>query len=312
MSFRFLVSLLCIVLIILFGAYWQRATNESKQDSTKRYILCTTTIIGDAIQRIAQNTINLKILIPADANPHLYKLTKQDLHEISQAQIVFYNGLGLEASMNDFFSTIDQSIAISKDMPLVLLIKSQYHSDIYDPHVWLDPMLWIYSINTISKTLQKFLPEHAAFYETNTHDYIREICQTYEHTKALLLTIPLQNRILITTHDAFSYFARAYECKVLSIDQMNPTNETESLDSQTLINFIYRYNIPTIFTEKNFTPTTSLQAIQHGVAFLGHSIQIQGPLYSDTLNSPDTTQTSYCNTLSYNVTTMVNGLLIKH
>ncbi len=310
MHFKKLVILLTVVFLTLTAIYWQLVIMKNPHTSSKPMILCTTTIIGDGIKEIAGDTIDLEILMGPGVDPHLYKPIEQDVYKISHADIIFYNGLHLEARMSQLFekmSSMKTTVAITSNMPEQKLIKSHEHERFVDPHVWFDPLLWCYAIETIARTLQKNYPHHYDLYEHNKNIYLQKIHQSYACTKARIGRIPQEKRFLITGHDAFSYFARAYDFKVISLQGISTASEAGTKDVQTLINFIYHHKIPTIFVETS-VPSRNIQALQQGVRYLGFDVQIGEELFSDALGDPCTPQGTYLGMLESNVHAIYKGL----
>ncbi|HSW76173.1 MAG TPA: zinc ABC transporter substrate-binding protein [Candidatus Saccharimonadales bacterium] len=291
--------------------FWILVINKNPPSSSKTCVVCTTTIIGDAIKQIAHDTINLEILMGPGVDPHLYKPIEQDVYKISQAHIIFYNGLHLEARMGDLFekmATIKKTVAVCQDMPKNLLIRSAQHEQFIDPHVWFDPRLWSYAIETITRTLQEYNPQHHELYEHNKKEFLNKLDKLYDSTQKSIHQIPAEKRFLITGHDAFSYFAQAYDCKVVSLQGISTASEAGTKDVQHLIHFIYQHKIPTIFVETS-VPSRNIQALQQGVYSLGFDVRIGDELYSDALGCPDSPQGTYLGMLQSNVNAIVNGLL---
>ena len=310
MRFKQLFALLTIIFLALTAAYFKLVIIKNPDKSSKPLVVCTTTIIGDGIKQIAGDTIDLEVLMGPGVDPHLYKPIEQDVFKISQAHIIFYNGLHLEARMSQLFekmSSLKITVPISQAMPEKDLIKSAEHDQFVDPHVWFDPILWCYAIETITQTLQKYYPKNHDLYEQNKKAYVKKIHQTYEITKAQMLSIPKERRILITGHDAFSYFAKAYDFKVISLQGISTASEAGTQDVQTLINFIYHHQIPTIFVETS-VPSRNIQALAQGVRYLGMDVQIGDELFSDALGSPGTLQGTYLGMLQSNVGVIYKGL----
>ncbi|MCX5924392.1 MAG: zinc ABC transporter substrate-binding protein [Candidatus Dependentiae bacterium] len=311
MQFKHLTATLSIIFIFLVAAFWFFVINKTPKISSKPLVVCTTTIIGDTIKQIAQGTIDLEILMGPGVDPHLYKPIEQDVYKISQAHIIFYNGLHLEARMGELFAkmaTIKKTVAVTKDIPQDFLIKSTEHADFTDPHVWFDPRLWSYAIETITCVLQENSPQHHDFYEENKKEFLEKLNALYFSTRADIQRIPLKRRILITGHDAFSYFAQAYDCKVVSLQGISTASEAGTKDVQHLVHFIYKHKIPTIFVETS-VPSRNIQALQQGVSALGFNVCIGDELYSDALGSPSTEQGTYLGMLQSNVDAIVHGLL---
>lgn len=276
----------------------------------KLHVTCTTTIIADAVSNIAQDKINLSILMGPGVDPHLYKPIEQDISKIAGADIIFYNGLHLEARMADLFeqmNSIKKTVAVSQDIPKKLLLRSQDHEQYFDPHIWFQPNLWIHAVNTISTTLQDIDRENKDFYAENTKKYIHQIQNMYKETKKLLLTTPRNKRVLITAHDAFEYFAQAYDYTVVSLQGISTASEAGTKDVQELSAFIVQHKIPAVFIETSIPPRT-LQAVQQNVLSKGFSLHIGQELYSDALGAPNTEQGTYIGMMKYNAQTIAEEL----
>lgn len=310
MQFKNLTFLLFTILLCLTGFYFILVQQKSFI-SSKPLVVCTTTIIADAIKNIANDTINLKILMGPGVDPHIYKPVEQDIITMTNADIIFYNGLHLEARMADIFEQITANkatVGVTGDMPQNQLIYSSEFEQYPDPHVWFDPMLWIYAVQTITKHLQKLAPQHFDLYEKNNKNYLEKILATYQTTKNLMSKIPQERRILITGHDAFSYFARAYDCKVISLQGISTASEAGTSDVQNLIHFIVQHNIKTIFPE-SCIPTRSMQALIQGAKSQNCNVELGRELFSDALGSPGSMQENYCKMLEYNVESLIIGLV---
>ncbi len=310
MLFKKQILILIATIIMLLAIFYQYILVQVPTQDNKLRIVCTTTIIADAIEQIAQDKIHLDVLMGPSVDPHLYKPVEQDVTKIAQADIIFYSGLHLEARMADLFeqmSSMKITIAVTADIPKDMLITSQEHANYFDPHVWFDPKLWTYAIKVINEMLQKHDRNNKDFYEQNTTRYLQNMTEMYEQTQKTMLTIPKEKRILITAHDAFEYFAQAYHCKVVSLQGISTMSEAGTKDVQELANFIVEHKIPAIFIETSIPPRT-LQAVQQNAQSKGCPVHIGCELYSDALGSAGTEQGTYIGMMEYNVNTIVHEL----
>lgn len=311
MQFKQQVIILLASIGALFALLYVTVLHQQPPRGNQLYVVCTTTFIADAIRNIATDTVHLDVLMGPGVDPHLYKPIEQDITKIAQADIIFYNGLHLEARMADLFASMDATkttVAITKDIPRDRLITSPEHTQFFDPHIWFDPRLWSQAVQTISTTLQQHDPAHKNLYEQRTQNYLRKIEAMYESTKTLLHTIPVRQRILITAHDAFEYFSKAYDCQVVSLQGISTASEAGTKDVQKLANFIVQHKIPAIFIETSI-PSRMLQAVQQNVQSQEFQVHIGQELYSDALGEPDTEQGTYIGMMNYNVRAIVNELL---
>lgn len=308
--FKQQLLLIVAAILALLSIFYVQVLLQAATEKSKLYVTCTTTIIADAIKHIARDKIKLDVLMGPGVDPHLYKPIEQDISKIAQADIIFYNGLHLEARMTDLFeqmNSVKTTIAVCKDIPTEMLIPSPEHHNYFDPHIWFDPKIWSYAIETISETLQKHDRTHKEFYKQNTKNYLQKIESMYQQTQQQMMSIPKEKRTLITAHDAFEYFAQAYHCKVVSLQGISTASEAGAQDVQNLANFIVEHQIPAIFIETSI-PSRTLEAVQQNVLSKGFSVHIGQELYSDALGSPETIAGTYIGMMEYNVATIVKEL----
>lgn len=310
MNINKITTILQLCILAMLFLLYQTIIKQTFTRQTKPYVVCTTTIIGDTIHQIAGNTIHLEILMGPGVDPHTYKPVENDLIKIVQADLIVYHGLHLEARMADLFkhlSSTKNTFPITQDIPCHLLISSNDDNSMFDPHVWFDPRLWIYAIQTMTHKLSQLIPEHAQLYQQNAQRFIHDLNALYASTKTELLEIPNQNRYLITSHDAFSYFAQAYDFNVVSLCGINTASEAGLCDVQNVIQTILQHKIPTIFVESSMPPR-SMQAIQQGVIAHHHQVTIGKELYSDALGAPCSPANTYLDMLKYNIQAIKDGL----
>lgn len=310
MQFKQQVFLIAAAIIVLSLIFYKQILQQELTSNNKLYITCTTTIIADAITCIAGDKINLNVLMGPGVDPHLYKPIEQDINKIAKADIIFYNGLHLEARMTDLFEQMSSTkitIAVSKNIPTEMLIPSPEHHNFFDPHIWFNPSLWAYAIESISEALQKHDHKNSNFYKKNTIIYLEKTQKMYEETKKSMLSVPKEKRVLITAHDAFEYFAQAYHCKVVSLQGISTASEAGTKDVQELANFIVEHKIPAIFTETSI-PQRTLQAVQQNVQSKNFQVRIGKELYSDALGTIGTEHGTYIGMMEYNVSTIANEL----
>jgi len=277
---------------------------------TKPYIICTTTIIADTVKNIGQDCIEVISLMGPGIDPHLYKPVESDILKISSADVIFYNGLHLEAKMADLFeqlATTQTTIAVTKDIPTDKILPIVGYDNTYDPHVWFDITLWIYTVQTVYEALVEKSPEHQSFYEKNKNEYIHKLEKTLITTQEIIQDIPQEKMILITAHDAFSYFGRLYDCKVVALQGISTESSPGAYDLQKIIQLICEHNIPAIFIESSI-PIKNIMAIQEGVASCHKKVQLGGELYSDALGPKNSSGATYIDMIMHNVTTITYAL----
>lgn len=309
MKFKYLITVCCSVIIVLSMIIAYQLQRDFKY-KTKPIIVCTTTIIADAVRNITGSTIEVISLMGPGVDPHLYKPVESDVTKIANADIIFYNGLHLEAKLADLLeqlNTNQTTVAVTKNIPHFKLLSVDDYNHIFDPHVWFDINLWIYAINTIKTTLIKKFPHHKKLYKNNTKKYIRQLRQLLAQTDSIMQTIPPEKRILITGHDAFSYFGRVYNCKVIALQGISTESSPGAYDLQKIIQLICEQNIPAIFVETSI-PIKNIVAVQEGVAAHGKQLHCGGELYSDALGPQNSSGQTYIGMIMHNVQTITQAL----
>ncbi|MDP3787827.1 MAG: zinc ABC transporter substrate-binding protein [Candidatus Chromulinivorax sp.] len=309
MQFKNLV-ILCFSLIFSLNMLIIYQLERAHVPKSKPTILCTTSIIADIVQIISGDTIEIISLMGPGVDPHLYKPVESDVVKIASAHIIFYNGLHLEAKLADLLEQLNKhqtTIAVTQDIPHDQLLSVDNYNQIFDPHVWFDINLWIYAVNTIKTTLIQKFPQHKKLYKNNTKKYIKQLRQLLAQTQRIMQSIPEKKRILITGHDAFSYFGRLYDCKVIALQGISTESSPGSYDVQNLIQLICDQNIPAIFIETSI-PIKNILAIQEGVAACGKLVHIGGELYSDALGPQNSSGQTYIGMIMHNVKTIAQAL----
>jgi manganese/zinc/iron transport system substrate-binding protein len=230
------------------------------------------------------------------------------------ADIIFYNGLYLEAQIKDALDGLDEKVvSVSDDIDRETLLAWDVdgadvpESESYDPHIWNDVSLWIDATYKVSDTLQERDPTQAETYEQNAQIYIAQLQELDEYARAQIATIPENRRYLISTHDAFSYFSRAYNIPTRALLGISTEAEASTQDVQELSDFIVENNIPAIFGE-NITSDKFAQSVLEAVEEKGHTVVIGPELLSDALGEEGSPQDSYEGMIRSNVDSIVNAL----
>ncbi len=297
------------VAVILTGILALVSCTENKQESTnnksvKLKVTSTTGMITDALLNIAGDKIELIATICGPGiDPHSYIPTTKDIVNISKSDIIIYNGLNLEAKMGEILGSQgkDKAFAIGEAIPTDSLINNSEVSDIldYDPHVWNDPKLWINSVDMLVEVLSDKDPDNASFYRENGKKYIASILEAYEYAKAKYAEIPRNQRVLISEHDAFQYFAKAYDFDVMSVLGMNTDSEAGIKVIQELSDYVVKNKVKSAFVE-TIINHKGIQALQNAVKSKKWDLNIADkPLYSDALGQESPTDT-FIGIIKYN------------
>ena len=302
-----------LIILTLFFSISLAACNASEpaNENGRLQVVTTTGQVGDAVANIAGDTVELKSLLGPGIDPHLYVPTEGDVSAFANADVIFYNGLFLEAQMKRVLDQMAERgtivIALGDQMPEDQLLTLEDGAYTYDPHVWNDPMLWSIGVEAIRDTLIEADPDNAETYRTNADAYLTEIAESHEFVLAEIAKIPENQRVMITAHDAFGYFARTYGLEERGLQGISTESEAGTQDVQDLADFIVERQIPAIFVESSVPPDT-IEAVQEAVRAQGFEVEIGGQLFSDALGETGHEAETYNGMLRYNATTLANAL----
>lgn len=294
------------VLITVFGC-----KQNEKSTNGKLNVVTTTTMITDLVDNIAGDLIDLQGLMGSGVDPHLFKASAGDVTKLSEADVIFYNGLHLEGKLVEVFEKMEsQNIntkAIGEIIDPKTLIGSDYFQSNYDPHIWFNIAYWMQATNYVVKELSILLPEHKDQLQKNGELYLEKLKQLQTTVTTTIETLAPEKRILVTAHDAFNYFGKAYGFEVVGLQGLSTATEAGVQDVQNLSTFIIEKNIKAIFVESS-VPKRTIEALKEAVNSKGNNVVIGGTLYSDALGSANTNEGTYIGMFTYNVNTIVKAL----
>jgi manganese/zinc/iron transport system substrate-binding protein len=280
-------------------------------DGSRLRVVATTTIVADLVRAVAGDRVRLESLMGPGVDPHLYKPSAGDVRRMAAAEAVFYNGLHLEGKMTEVFEQMDRrgvpTVAVAECIPSDELIASATYTGLHDPHVWFDVGLWMLAIECVKDALTALDPANAGLYEERTEAYLSELEELDLWIAERIVELDETRRVLVTAHDAFSYFGRAYGVEVRGLLGVSTAAEAGTADVQALAAFIADGEIPAIFVESS-VPPRYVEALQQAVQARGFDVRIGGSLYSDALGNPDGPAGSYVGTVRANVDTIVGAL----
>ena len=299
------------ILILLIAVSLFSCKKESKQDNSKLNIVTTTTMITDLVKNVGDTLINIQGLMGSGVDPHLYKASEGDVSKLANADIIFYGGLHLEGKLVEVFEKMEhqniKTVALSDALDPKTLIGSEYFKGNYDPHIWFDIDYWQEITHFVVAKLSEALPEQKTTFEANGKAYIQKLNALKSEVKATIETLPEDKRILVTAHDAFNYFGKAYGFEVVGLQGLSTATEAGVQDVQKLATFIIDKKIKAVFVESS-VPKRTIEALQAAVNSKGHDVIIGGTLYSDALGSARTEEGTYIGMFKHNVNTIVNAL----
>ena len=312
-TFSSLTSVVCISLFLFtiltyIGCNSNNSSNESKDGKIR--IVCTIGMITDIVKNVGGDKVEVIGMMGAGIDPHYYKPTAKDIQTLSSAQIVFYNGLHLEARMGEVIAKMSgdtQTVAVTDIIDKAHLLRPDEFEGQYDPHIWFDVTLWMKAVEKVRDTLRENYPDDETVYQKNAEVYLAKLLELDQYVRTQTELIPTEQRVLVTAHDAFNYFGRAYGFKVRGLQGISTATEASIADVQNLANFIVEKRIPTIFVETSVS-TRKIGAVKAAVNAKGFEVELGEPLYSDAMGDEETPEGTYIGMIRSNIDTIVKGL----
>lgn len=289
-------------------------SDSGKPKSNKLTIVCTTNIIADVVTQVVGDHAEINCLMGVGVDPHLYKASQGDVQLLTNADVIIYNGLHLEGKMAEILEKLGNRkvvLAMADGNPEDAYLTLGPGSDLKDPHFWFDPMLWMNGLKHVTKKLCELDTSNAELYteRLNTYSNRLEVLDDSLHT--LFRSLPKNNRLLVTSHDAFQYFSRAYDFEVLALQGISTVSETSLKEITHAVDRVVKQQVRTVFVETSVSPQ-SIKALVEGCRSKGHDVEIGNTLYSDAMGAPGSPAGSYKGMLSYNAESIVNGLMLKN
>jgi manganese/zinc/iron transport system substrate-binding protein len=312
-----LASLLVTVLagLLASGCASPASDRSSTPDLSDRHlrVVATTNILGDLVREIAGDAVDLTTLMGPGVDPHLFKASEGDVRRMAEADLIVYNGLHLEGKMTEVFAQMRQrqiaTAALAEEaLPDSVLIPSADYAGNYDPHVWFDVALWAEAATHLGEVLARIDTARADRYRSRAATYATRLDSLDRYVAAKLQRVPAPQRVLITSHDAFSYLGRAYDLDVRGLQGISTTSEAGAADVQNLARFVAERRIPALFVESSVSPR-GIEAVREAVQAEGFRVEVGGTLYGDALGDAGTPEGTYEGAVRHNIDTIVSGLL---
>jgi manganese/zinc/iron transport system substrate-binding protein len=302
---RFLGIAAALVAIIgLFGF------SVAKAQSVPIKVVATTGMIADAARQIGGDLVEVKALMGPGVDPHAYRQTRSDIVAMTQADLVLWHGLYLEAQMEDFMRDLARKrtvVAVAESLPKNMLRAHDDYADKFDPHVWMNPNLWSRVVVAIRDALVTARPEAKATFEASAAAHLKDLAELATYTTKILSTIPAESRVLLTAHDAFNYFGAAYDFDVLGIQGISTESEAGLNRISELVDMLVARKINAVFVESSVSDR-NIRALIEGAAAKGHKVTIGGELFSDAMGKPGTYEGTYLGMIDHNATTITRAL----
>ena len=298
--------------LIVLAACVSKTSGKMKQGS-KPYVLTTTGMLADAVENILGDKAEVEALMGPGIDPHLFKAKPSDLEKMNKADLIVFSGLHLEGKL---YTVLEQPVFEKKainfsegiEKSRLLKVSGEEESNyLYDPHIWFDMAIWSEGIALLSMKLQSLYPDWKDDIAKKTEQYINVIGAVDTEIKQLISRIPEEQRVLITSHDAFSYFGQRYGIQVEALQGISTATDFGIQDRKRLVDLIVDRKVNSIFVESSVNPQ-KIKSVMEDCNEKGFDVVIGGTLYSDAMGDKGSDGETYIDMVRSNAQKIVKGL----
>jgi manganese/zinc/iron transport system substrate-binding protein len=276
-----------------------------------RNVIATVAMVGDVVREISGGRIRAETLIGEGVDPHLFRPTRADIARLLAADAIFANGHRLEGRMGDVLERVSAAgkpvVAIAESLPRERLRANPDYPDAADPHVWMDPTLWADAANAAGEALGRLAPDVRGSFAGNLARFRARCARLDTYAKEAIGSIPENARVLVTAHDAFSYFGARYGLELESIQGLSTEAEANLAAIEALVRKLVDRRVPAVFAETS-VPDRAVRALIEGAAARGHRVALGGNLFSDAMGRPGTYEGTYEGMIDHNITIIARAL----
>jgi manganese/zinc/iron transport system substrate-binding protein len=305
---RMLRVLAALTLAIASAAAVRPAS--SAQAPKKLDVVATTGMIADAVRQVGGERVNVEALMGPGVDPHLYRQTRTDIVRMTRADVVVWHGLYLEAQLEEFFAGLAKRkkvVALAERLDKARLLEHEEYKGRFDPHVWMDPKLWRDVVIAAREALSDLDPAGRPAFEAYAARHLGDIDRLAAYSERVLASVPEAARVLVTAHDAFNYFGRAYGFEVLGIQGISTESEAGLKQIEALVTTLVERKVKAVFVESSVADR-NVKALIEGAAARGWTVEIGGELYSDAMGESGTYEGTYIGMIDHNVSTIARAL----
>lgn len=287
------------------------ASKEAGPESGSYTVAATVGMVADIVRQVAGDDIPVEGIIGEGVDPHLYKPTRNDVNTLVRADVIFYSGLMLEGKMADALIKVATQgkpvFAVTELVEESYLLEPPEFAGHFDPHLWMDVSGWMRAVQHVAEKLSEFDPSRAADYHANAVAYLAELEALHQYAKSCIDTIPEESKVLVTAHDAFNYFGRAYGIEVLGIQGISTESEAGLEDINRLVELLVDRQVKAVFVETSVADK-NVRALIEGAQARDWDVRIGGSLFSDAMGQAGTYEGTYLGMIDHNVTIITRAL----
>ncbi|TWT73355.1 metal ABC transporter solute-binding protein, Zn/Mn family [Allorhodopirellula solitaria] len=274
-------------------------------------VTATVGMVADLVRAVGGDRVDVRQICGPGVDPHLYKATRDDVQTMMNADMIFYSGLMLEGKMTDTLIKLARGkpvIAVTAALDDAALLEPAEMSGHFDPHVWMDVSAWSQCVDVIADELSGVDPPSEAAYRDRAETLQGELSKLHAYGKRVIASIPEDRRILVTSHDAFNYFGRAYGLRVLGVQGLSTESEAGLQRINELVDLLVNQGVQSVFVESS-VPRKSIDSLVEGAHSRGHDVQVgDQDLFSDAMGKSSTYEGTYIGMLDHNLTVVARGL----
>lgn len=295
------------------GGSSEQTSDQDKAIESLSYpipVAATVGMVADLVKNVGREYVTVTQIMGSGVDPHMHKASRDDVQTIMNAQIVFYSGLMLEGKMADTLIKVSRNkpvFAVTELIDEKTLLEPDDFEGHYDPHVWMDVSAWSQCVDAVKDALSQADPKHADVYAKNAADYKTQLDELHQYGLKTIQSIPEASRTLITSHDAFNYFGRAYGLDVQGVQGISTESEAGLKRINELVDQLVKKKIQAVFVESSVSQK-NMKALIDGAKAQGQDIKIGGELYSDAMGETGTYEGTYIGMLDHNFTTVARAL----
>jgi manganese/zinc/iron transport system substrate-binding protein len=296
-----------VLAIVLFAATLAQAIPYKGKYPIRA--AATVGMVADIVREVAGERAAVTNIIGSGVDPHVYSPTRSDVAVLLKSDIIFYAGLLLEGQMADILVKVSRKrpvFAVTELLQQDYLIHDSATAH-NDPHVWMDVQGWMKAVQVVVDAMVEFDPPHADEYRSRAVAYQERLKRLDDYAKSAIASIPADQRVLVTAHDAFNYMGRAYGIEVMGIQGLSTESEAGLKDINRLVDLLVERGIPAVFVETSVSDK-NVKALIEGAASRGHTVVIGGELFSDAMGPPGSYEGTYEGMIDHNVTVITRAL----
>ena len=293
-----------------FILLWGFALAQAEPTNTPLNAVATVGMVGDVVETVGGDCVSVTTLMGPGIDPHLYKASASDVRTLQDAEVIFYAGYALEGQLGEVlegFGRRTPTVAVAEAaVPRERLIETSSAYGV-DPHLWMDVALWRNITQVIADELGTLRPECAEGVQARADDYEAKLAALNDWVGESVATIPEAQRALVTAHDAFAYYGRAYGLEVVAIQGISTQAEAGLTDIRSVVDAVVERQVPALFVETSINPRT-IEAVRSAARDRGFEVALGGALFSDAFGETGTPEGSYVGMIVSNTRTITEAL----